>query len=952
MSRSPRTRRIAGIALPAALLVAAIATPFSAVSARADTPNGPYSVTANGAPISFQNSTGVFGWPDPNGPPAPACNANMCDRQTVTVEAGSAPSSDVFALQLAVNYTSTDTTIGNCLDIAIENASATTAYSNAICVAPGNATTDANAPPGTYTVEIDANAQSAAISPATPQPFTATLTATAAPPGAQLGSSPIVFSTPNVMDPMQSVGEPTIVNSPAKDNTVYGSGPWGTGTQRSIWDASADGGETFRLVDQCPATSGQVATACPAPTAVQGSPNPPGGGDTDQRIDSSGKDYFTDLWALACNRVAVTADNGASANQNAYGCQSATPTCTSTTAPPCRPEGSDRPWLVAFDPKLDGVTNVTAPDAALAPIVYQEYNHCIAVAIGNGCSYWAKSTDGVNYSPANSTNGNVGGDGYPSVDQVTGDVFEAHNGQLNIGVPDASGNLTFLDDPGGNNIGHSLINYDGSVGESDTLFAGSWMDQGRNLHITWTNGSDQVFTSVASYKTNWTQFATPVKLNQSPSNVNVFPWVIAGGPGRSDSIWYGTSDTGDPSTNSGQAWYAYMSQAVWPVDADGAVTLAPPTTDLVQVSPHPMHYDSICLSGLNCITSEGDRNLADFFTIAIDHTGAAEVMYADTSNALIQTAFTPGNGTADHPGAPVVTIARQASGPGLYGADVTLRPDEPSSAPTTGQGHTSADALYPVIKNATNGATNQPALNFVDNSGMNNDANQLALSADNSTLTVKMSLADLSGTAIANAATTITGSQWLQYVTRWVQCGTYSGTGSAGNCPIYYAIAETHVVSGQAGQFVFSAGKASTIDLCSVSACDPHVETYPDAPTVDGSGTQTGGFTNVTGSVSGGVITLSIPATDVGSPQQTTLLEEVGSYSFGAAYLQSQITNNMAEADELPLEIDGVCCFNFEAGAPVQTPEAPWAPALVLAAAALITVVGVRRRRGARMSAA
>src|SRR5690242_5066 len=75
----------------------------------------------------------------------------------------------------------------------------------------------------------------------------ATLVGIGAPAGvAAKGSTAITFATPMVMDPNHTVGEPTIVHSPAADGTVYASGPWGTGTQRSIWDASADGGETFR----------------------------------------------------------------------------------------------------------------------------------------------------------------------------------------------------------------------------------------------------------------------------------------------------------------------------------------------------------------------------------------------------------------------------------------------------------------------------------------------------------------------------------------------------------------------------------------------------------------------------------------------------------------------------------------------------------------------------------
>jgi LPXTG-motif cell wall-anchored protein len=103
--------------------------------------------------------------------------------------------------------------------------------------------------------------------------------------------------------------------------------------------------------------------------------------------------------------------------------------------------------------------------------------------------------------------------------------------------------------------------------------------------------------------------------------------------------------------------------------------------------------------------------------------------------------------------------------------------------------------------------------------------------------------------------------------------------------------------------------------------------------------------------VSNGVITVQVPTSDIGSPASNTLLEEVGSYSFGSAYQQSALTNNMAEADQLPLEVDGVCCFNFQANnLSAAVPETPWTPALLGLGVALMAVGGVvaRRRRSRR----
>jgi hypothetical protein len=119
---------------------------------------------------------------------------------------------------------------------------------------------------------------------------------------------------------------------------------------------------------------------------------------------------------------------------------------------------------------------------------------------------------------------------------------------------------------------------------------------------------------------------------------------------------------------------------------------------------------------------------------------------------------------------------------------------------------------------------------------------------------------------------------------------------------------ETTPAQAALGQYQFYAGQAQSIDLCSVSACDPHVIYYPEAPATGGH-TETG---TVNCSTKPCTVTIKVAGADVGSPSTSSLLEEVGSYAFGAARLQSAITNTQAEADQLPLEVDGICCFNFK----------------------------------------
>src|SRR4030088_971536 len=125
-----------------------------------------------------------------------------------------------------------------------------------------------------------------------------------------VAAPPIAFETPSIVDPRHTNGEPDLAVDP--QGRVFNSGPTGTGTQRSTWFGSVDGGHTFRVMAQKK-----------VPDALMTIPAPgPGGGDTDIAFDRSGKQYFADLWALACQRVAVAGptSSGASDPEKFLGC--------------------------------------------------------------------------------------------------------------------------------------------------------------------------------------------------------------------------------------------------------------------------------------------------------------------------------------------------------------------------------------------------------------------------------------------------------------------------------------------------------------------------------------------------------------------------------------------------------------------------------------------------------
>jgi hypothetical protein len=125
--------------------------------------------------------------------------------------------------------------------------------------------------------------------------------------------------------------------------------------------------------------------------------------------------------------------------------------------------------------------------------------------------------------------------------------------------------------------------------------------------------------------------------------------------------------------------------------------------------------------------------------------------------------------------------------------------------------------------------------------------------------------------------------------------------------PIYYAAVE--VKSGVAVP-TFFAGPAASIDLCSVSACTPHVVDYPAPPN---GGTSVNGqvILNLPGKPDSFVIT--VPRSVVGSVTKGAVLESLSAFTFARQDSASiQITNAQAEAGILPIEVDGVCCVNVK----------------------------------------
>jgi hypothetical protein len=775
-----------------------------------------------------------------------------------------------------------------------------------------------------------------------------TLSVPATRPMAAAAATPaIAFEVPRVSDPIHTYGEPDIGVAPNQatyvaqpsDQTsgeVYVSGPTGTGTQRSIWQGSVDGGHTFRTVKRAvgplPITPCDIAIAL-AP--VCGSISAPGGGDTEISFDHNRKQYFADLYALACQHTATR-----SLNSNG------TENVADSPTGGCPVPGSDRQWILVHDAAVEYGPPAGNP-APSGPVIYMESNTVGAVACGPGSAAWYRSTDGLNY--VNAEPGQPGGvlatycpfgaDGYPSIDQSTGKVFQAEFGsisgqpviELNIGTPvNAAGDLCFLDHSKGNYIlsadacanaaNGPNVNKLVTVAANDpTLhdvvsdateaanFVVTSMDRGRNLWVAWVNhaaspAQHQAWVSVASASSGWTQWSRPVQVSRPPSRVSIFPWIQAGDAGRADVVWYGDATSATPSSAAvSHVWDVYMSQVVFPLRsiASGTVNVgASPTVAQVKVTPHPMDLTDVCLLGTACVTALGNRNLADFFEVRTDNTGAAMIVYDDMSNGYCQPiGGCPAVQGSDHAGAPVVTVARQSSGPGLY-ADAAGQPrlvSGPSNAPVDGLADAPGDARFPLF-----GGPNVPQLDIVDQ----------RISVTGQTMMITTRLAGDPRIAAATAAAGCPNCH-LQLVTRW-QMGTH----------LYYGLVEDGPTTGLG----FFAGETRTIDDCSVSACDPHMLTYPEAPPFGASGSTESGNIEcpVTPSAANPCKVIErIDLSHVGSPTSASLLEEIGAYGFVSQLPQGAITQANERADSGATEIDGLCCYNFRVAGASVVPGTP-----------------------------
>jgi hypothetical protein len=173
----------------------------------------------------------------------------------------------------------------------------------------------------------------------------------------------------------------------------------------------------------------------------------------------------------------------------------------------------------------------------------------------------------------------------------------------------------------------------------DNIFPQLTVDRGGNLYYTWSqeqpDGEQDVYYAFST--TQGQSWSPPINLTKENNDTAIFPWLVAGDPGRVDAMLYKANtginsniafvdaagnecEEGDPGCGPNPSvWNVYFGQSMNALNTG-------PNFKFVQVSAQPNHIGQICTAGLAC---EGDRDLLDFATVAVDHLGAAHIAYSD-----------------------------------------------------------------------------------------------------------------------------------------------------------------------------------------------------------------------------------------------------------------------------------------------------------------------------------
>jgi hypothetical protein len=194
------------------------------------------------------------------------------------------------------------------------------------------------------------------------------------------------------------------------------------------------------------------------------------------------------------------------------------------------------------------------------------------------------------------------------------------------------------------------------------------VDPNDTIYLIWTPDTRKSGTSggcsgaptptpnsvMISYSKDWAKtWSTPRAIFHPQNARALWPWVVAGDPGKLSVVWYQT-EWGELADNDCQVAHIHIKEATVLNAASST-----PSVSVVDAAHRAIHFGTVCQGGTTCVVTGKDRRLGDYFTNALTARGCVMIATADT---MLKD---PATG-ADLPTSRPLFI-RQNSGPALRG---------------------------------------------------------------------------------------------------------------------------------------------------------------------------------------------------------------------------------------------------------------------------------------------
>jgi hypothetical protein len=428
------------------------------------------------------------------------------------------------------------------------------------------------------------------------------------------GLAPVRVSTTALPD-SSTVSEPSIALD-SKGN-IYVTAPTGLGHSPSLstsplWKSS-DGGATWQ---------GPISTETGAQTA-----SGVGGGDSDIVIDSNDDIFITSLW-LGDTSMSVSSDGGS--------------TFTALPVGHLTPM-DDRPWL-AWDPTSDSL--------------WMDYDGFESLRVARTVLNSTVDGAGAGRQPAT---GLVFSQNVPAEPNETsrnctfcppGTIAVDPSGNVWVAYVAKDGRVAVAESQAGQAttpvgvVWHATeVSDSGSAATNDSNnFQVLRSDGQGNLYLVWSQkssngGPSQVFLSwLQAGGSSW---SAPLQVSTTASALFGTLAVVA--PGTVDVAYYGSNYAGDSNAApAGTQWSVYLAQVQ---NLSGSASTL--TADLMPA----FHSGSISTQGATCTSNCPDRSLGDFFSIAVDRSGMADIITTAGDASSRRLAFVHQTGAIQNAGA-------------------------------------------------------------------------------------------------------------------------------------------------------------------------------------------------------------------------------------------------------------------------------------------------------------